>query len=124
MCWTIRLSIRHSAHLPRRTRLSVDSLISLANAGVSSTYIVEMAKNGYTKMSVDTLTALANAGVSSSYVKSLAEVGYSKIGTADLIRLMNAGVTARLITTLRAHGIGDKSPLTVDELIKLANAGF
>jgi hypothetical protein len=104
--------------------LSIDGLISLANAGVSSSYVGEMAKQGYKSMSVDTLTAFANAGVSPGYVRSLADVGYSKVSTDDLIRMANAGVTARLIKSLRSHGIGDKGNLSIDELIKLVNAGF
>lgn len=104
--------------------LSANALVAMANAGVSTTYVAELVKLGYANMSVDTLVKLANSGVSASYVKSLADVGYSGVSPDDLIRLANAGVTDKMIKALRAHGIGDKGNLSVDELIKLADAGF
>jgi beta-lactamase regulating signal transducer with metallopeptidase domain len=106
------------------SKMSVDTLVALANAGVSPSYVAALAKIGYTHMSLDTLISLANSGVSASYIKSLADVGYSGMSSDDLIRMANAGVTDKMIKSLRAHGIGDKGNLSIDELIKLANAGF
>ena len=68
----------------------------------------DMANEGYSGIGVDSLIALANAGISPSYIRGLADLGYSNISTNDLIRLANAGVTPKMIKSLRAHGFTEK----------------
>ena len=106
------------------TNMSAQAIAKLADAGVAPGYVSEMAQLGYAHLSIETMIALANAGVTPAYVRSLAAVGYSGMSADTLTRMADAGVTDKMIKSLRAHGIGDHGNLSVDELIKLANAGF
>jgi beta-lactamase regulating signal transducer with metallopeptidase domain len=104
--------------------LGIDQTIALANAGVSPDFIAGMAKLGYAKIGASNLISLANAGVSPPYVRSLAQDGYTGVSVGDLIRMANAGVSTDMIDSLRKHGFFDKGAPSIDELIKLADAGF
>jgi hypothetical protein len=67
---------------------------------------------------------LANAGVDPSYIKALDDAGYTGLSVDDLIRLADAGVSPTMIKALRDHGYFASGKPSVEDLIKLANAGF
>ena len=96
------------------------SLIALANAGVSAQFVQAIAASGRARPSPEELVELTNAGVSASYVQTLAKYGYSTLGIDALIELANAGVSASYVAEMSGLGYGG---LTADSLKMLANAG-
>lgn len=102
--------------------LSVDDLIMLANRGVSPQLIAELHAHGLTPMPAQSLARIADSGVSGAYIGGLAQLGYSNLSIEDYIRLHNAGVTLDFVQRLQRSGLIN-GRATVDQLIKLANAG-
>jgi hypothetical protein len=103
--------------------LSVDDLIMLANRGVSPALIAELHANGLTPMPASELARVADSGVSGLYIAGLARLGYANLPIEDYIRLRNAGVTVEFVQRLQRSGLIN-GRATVDQLIKLANAGL
>ncbi len=102
--------------------LSVDDLIMLANRGVSTQLITELHAHGLTPMPAASLARLADSGVSGAYIGGLAQLGYSNLSIDDYVRLHDAGVTLNFVQRLQRSGLIN-GRATVDQLIKLANAG-
>ena len=102
--------------------LSVDDLIMLANRGVSPQLIAELHAHGLTPMPAESLARIADSGVSGAYIGGLAQMGYGNLSIDDYVRLHNAGVTLEFVQRLQRSGLIN-GRATVDQLIKLANAG-
>ncbi len=102
--------------------LSVDDLIMLANRGVSPQLIAELHARGLTPMPAASLARLADSGVTGEYIGGLAQLGYANLPIEDYIRLRNAGVTIEFVQRLQRSGLIN-GRATVEQLIKLANAG-
>jgi beta-lactamase regulating signal transducer with metallopeptidase domain len=102
--------------------LSVDDVIILANRGVSPRLVGELHARGLTPMPVDSLARIADSGVTPNYIEGLARLGYANLPVDDYVRLRDAGVTVEMIQRLQRSGLLNHRA-TVEELIKLANAG-
>jgi beta-lactamase regulating signal transducer with metallopeptidase domain len=102
--------------------LSVDDLIMLANRGVGSQLIAELHARGLTPMPASSLARLADSGVTGEYIGGLAQLGYANLPIEDYVRLRNAGVTLEFVQRLQRSGLIN-GRATVEQLIKLANAG-
>jgi beta-lactamase regulating signal transducer with metallopeptidase domain len=102
--------------------LSVDDVIMLAHRGISPQFVDELHARGLTPMPAASLARLADAGVSPDYIEGLARLGYTNLPIDDYVRLHNAGVTIEMVGRLQRSGLLNHRA-TVEELIKLANAG-
>ncbi|HEV2878819.1 MAG TPA: M56 family metallopeptidase [Candidatus Eremiobacteraceae bacterium] len=99
--------------------LSVDELIAIRNAGVSSSFLRELHAAGMTPMSIADLIVLANEGVDAAYLAAVSKTSYGNLSIKEVVALRNAGVTPRFVTSLGALGYHP----SVAEMIRLANAG-
>ncbi len=102
--------------------LSVDDVIMLANRGVSPQFIAELHAHGLTPMPSESLARLADSGVTGAYISGLAQLGYANLSVSDYVRLCDAGVTLEFVQRLQRSGL-IKGRATVEQLIRLANAG-
>ena len=100
--------------------MSIDKLISAANAGVSPDYIAQMGKAGFGHSSIDTLIAMANAGVTPEFVQAVERAGYTGASPDAIVAMANAGVSTSFIAGMAKAGY---SRMSVDTLVALANAG-
>jgi bla regulator protein blaR1 len=100
--------------------MPVSKLIGLANAGVSAEYIAGMRSAGYLNLRAEELISLANAGVSSEFAKAITTSGYPRPSANALVSLANAGVSASYVQNIAKYGYAN---LSIDSLIALANAG-
>jgi beta-lactamase regulating signal transducer with metallopeptidase domain len=99
--------------------LSVDELIAIRNAGVSSSFLRELHAAGMTPMSVADLIVLANEGVDAAYLAAVSKTSYGNLSIKEVVALRNAGVTPRFVSSLGALGYHP----SVAEMVRLANAG-
>ncbi len=102
--------------------LSCADMIRLSNAGIQPAYMAGLAGLGY-HLPLTDVVRLRDAGITPAYIGSLAEVGYKRLSPDELIRLTNAGVIASFIARLEASGVERGTRPSVNDLIKLSNAG-
>lgn len=102
------------------THLSVDDLIRLRNAGVSSRYLRALKEYGVPPMSIDRLVQLANSGVDAEFIGGMRSAGYTGLSVDDLIKAANSGVgpdfARSIAASIRTHP-------SLDTLMRLADAG-
>ena len=105
-------------------KISTDDIIRLRDNGVTPGYIAAMVKAGYRSLTVDELVRLNDNGVTPEYLAALARVGYSKIPIEDIIKLSDNGVDAAFIARVQHSGVTKPATLSIDDLIKLFDAGI
>jgi len=106
-------------HIGEGGKLTVDDLIELRTAGVTSKYIEEM-RAAYPDVSLDDLVEMRMQGVTPAYIKSLADAGYKNLSPRDLTELRAMGVSPDYIHALAEAGY---SGLTVKQLVNLKASG-
>jgi hypothetical protein len=75
----------------------------------STDFIEEMASVGYTNLSVDELIKLKSAGVTTNYVSALRELGFANLTVRELASMSINDVTPAYIRALRADGLTELS---------------
>jgi beta-lactamase regulating signal transducer with metallopeptidase domain len=101
-------------------RPSVDELIALTNASVSSDLIVAIRRSGMHHPSISELINLANAGVDEDLVTASVRTFGDGVSANDLIGLQNAGVDSDDLASYRRSG---DDALSVHDVIALHQAG-
>ncbi len=111
-------------HAAGFTPLPAQDLIALANAGVNARFLAGLRDAGYGNLGVANMVALSNAGIDPHYLASMAALGYRNVSVTDLIRLSESGVTPDFVARLQKSGVTTGQKLSVDDLIRLSNAGI
>lgn len=106
-------------HIGEGGKLTVDDLIELRSAGVTSKYIDEM-RGILPDATLDDLVEMRSSGVTSTYIKAMSEAGYSHLNARDLVEMRAMGVDPNYVRTLAEAGY---SGLTVKQLINLKASG-
>ncbi|HLJ73843.1 MAG TPA: M56 family metallopeptidase [Thermoanaerobaculia bacterium] len=106
-------------HIGEGGKLTVDDLIELRSAGVTSKYIDEM-RGILPDTTLDDLVELRSSGVTSNYIKAMSEAGYSNLNARDLVEMRSMGVDPNYVRALAEAGY---SSLTVKQLISLKASG-
>ena len=101
-------------------RPTVDEVISLTNAGVSSDLVSAIRRSGMHRPAISELVELANAGVDTDLVTASARTFGDGVAATDLVRLQNAGVDADDLASYRRSG---DDALSVADIVALHAAG-
>lgn len=78
-----------------------------------------MIEMGYTGLSHDDLRQLRSDGVTATYISNVRGLGYDDLSLRDAVRLAKADASSRFIAMMIELGY----PLTIDEIVKLREAG-
>jgi len=82
---------------------NVDSLVELRQAGVTPSFVRDLARLGYGNLRAEDLRSLRDHGVEIQLVQALTENGYDHVSVEDLIRLRQSGVDAQFVRELHAY---------------------
>ena len=102
-------------------RISNDDIVALKGAGVSATFVQELARLGYRNVTVEDITGAYAMGVREDYVHALASAGYGLLPLRELIQLRAVGVTPSDVERFRQAGYAHLDP---DKLIQLKTLGI
>lgn len=100
--------------------ISSGDLVTLADQGVSSSYLIELHDVGVRGLSAADVAKLMDHGVSPGLISALRARGYNPT-MDDLIRLADNGVTPQFIASLSRLG---NRHLSINDIIRLRDAGF
>ncbi|HUB80563.1 MAG TPA: hypothetical protein VMB03_17285 [Bryobacteraceae bacterium] len=90
----------HDSHIAT----SLGDVLELAQHGVNSQYIHDVARVGYRDLKADDLIALRDHGVEARFVQELKDAGY-QIDSGQVIQLKDHGVDSEYIRALGKYGL-------------------
>jgi hypothetical protein len=83
---------------------SLEDIIELAQHGVNSQYIHDVARTGYRDLKADDYIALRDHGVEARFIQELKDAGY-QIDSGQVIELKDHGVDSAYMHALAAYGL-------------------
>jgi hypothetical protein len=101
-------------------KLTVDDLIELRSAGVTSKYIEEMRGAGIGDLSLDDLVELRVQGVTPDYIRGMREAGIEIKNARTVAEMRSQGVTPHWLASMKTAGVNTSN---VEELIALRAEG-
>ena len=107
--------------LPYFGRLNTSDLLTLADNGVSGSYLSELRAAGLANLNTADVVRLRDHGVSLGLIASLRALGYG-LNVDDLTKLADHGVSGLYVQSIQR--LRSVKRLTIDDIIRLHDGGF